>query len=632
MKWLKIVASVFFVVLLIAVVAMVSLATFVSPNRFKPLIVDQVKKYTGRDLVIDGDLSWTLVPTLGVKIGHLQLNNTPDFKQKVFAKMDSATISVKVLPLLHKRIESSGITIKGLTLNLIKNEKGQVNWADLQKPTSATDKSETPTVKPEETITPSPKRAAFGLAVSGIDVSNATVHWENLQAKQTFDLNKLEFHVKEITFDKPIPFNTSFTFLGTNPSVSGQFALHSELSVNLDKQLYTLRGITIKSKFIQDSKHFDISLKGDAAADLLKQKLQLDNLNGDISNLQFSGKAIVSNLNTKPVTNGHLSIQPFDVKKWLKDTGQDVAAVASVSNLRGDFDFVAGTSLPSVDLKGTLKIAEVKTSKIHINDINVQAFLKKGTLELSPFTATFYQGNVEGLAKVNLMTTQPQITLNAKLTSMQAESLLADLAPSDKLKMTGTGNIDLQVTTSGTSSEVITKNLNGSAKLNFTNGVLQGVDVGYVFDGAVAFARKQTNASSNTSQTPFGTLTATAVIRNGVVSNDDLKMDSPRFESTGKGTINLVTQKIQYQLQTKVKKTADQPNELLNMYGLPVPILITGDLSSPSVSLDTSVLMKAVAEQQIQRAKADVKEKIAEKIKDKLPAAAGDLLNNLLGN
>src|SRR5690348_13987385 len=121
MKLLKIIAGLLGIVVLIGILALVLLVTFVSPNRFKPLIIDQVKKYTGRDLVIDGDLSWTIFPSLGVKVGHLELNNPTGFKQKTFAEIDSATVGVKLFPLLHKHVESSGVTLSGMKLYLIKN-------------------------------------------------------------------------------------------------------------------------------------------------------------------------------------------------------------------------------------------------------------------------------------------------------------------------------------------------------------------------------------------------------------------------------------------------------------------------------------------------------------------------------
>ncbi len=43
---------------LAVVIAIAALLLFVDPNQFKPLIVEQTKKQTGLDLVIEGDIGW----------------------------------------------------------------------------------------------------------------------------------------------------------------------------------------------------------------------------------------------------------------------------------------------------------------------------------------------------------------------------------------------------------------------------------------------------------------------------------------------------------------------------------------------------------------------------------------------
>ncbi|GAL09556.1 AsmA protein [Vibrio astriarenae] len=72
MKKLFIALGVIVVVLIGAVIALV---TLVNPNQFKPLIVEQVQKNTGYELVIEGDLGWTFFPSVGLSIGRTELKN-----------------------------------------------------------------------------------------------------------------------------------------------------------------------------------------------------------------------------------------------------------------------------------------------------------------------------------------------------------------------------------------------------------------------------------------------------------------------------------------------------------------------------------------------------------------------------
>lgn len=626
MKLYKTISIVLGSVLLVGVIAFVSLATFVSPNRFKPVLITQVKKLTGRDLTMDGDLSWTLYPNLGVKVGHLTLNNSTEFKEKIFAEIDNATITVKLVPLIHSKVESSGITIHGLKLNLIKNAQGKTNWEDLHNHPSSTS---TTTVN-DASLT-NMQKTSLGIAVSGIDISKANINWLDEATDNHISIQDFELHAKNITLTKPFPVQAKFNFVEPAANLSGNVSLASKISVDLQNQIYTLATTKLAAVINQGKKNFAINLNSDIT-NTANEKIAIENIIGNIANLTLTGKMQISNLASTPNLTGNLQIAPFDVKKWLQSTGQDVATLQTLRNLSGNVTFTATDSLKSVNLQSDMTIDEIEAAKMHITKINVKARLANGILNLAPITAEFYQGVLNGNSKVNFNSTAPQINLQAKLTQVQAAPLLADLGASHaKLKFSGTGNVDLQMTTSGANSDAIIKNLNGSSHLNFTNGTLEGIDIGYWVDSAYALADKSISPGANTEKTQFGTLNATAVIHNGVIKNNDLTISSPRFTSKGEGNIDLVADTLKYRIQTTSKQNENKKNDVNNMYGLPIPILIVGDLSNPSIRLDTDVLMKAIAAHQIEKVKADVQEKIAEKIKDKIPGKAGELLKNFLG-
>ncbi len=49
---------------LAAVVAIAALVSLIDPNQFKPQLAEQVRKSTGRELVIQGDIGWRFWPSL----------------------------------------------------------------------------------------------------------------------------------------------------------------------------------------------------------------------------------------------------------------------------------------------------------------------------------------------------------------------------------------------------------------------------------------------------------------------------------------------------------------------------------------------------------------------------------------
>lgn len=618
-KWVGIVLG---LLLFICVIGFLCLVLFVSPNRFKPLIIEEVKKTTGRNLVIDGDLSWTVYPYLGVKVGHLELDNPTEFKQKVFAEIQSGTLGVHVLPLLHGKIESSGIALKGLNLHLIKNAQGQTNWNLMLPSETANAHAET---KTEKNIAHKP----LGLRVSAIDISKAMIDWVDEQKKVSYAIQQLELHAQNINVTKPFPLEAFFNYNSPSSDVSGSISLNGKMAFNPDKQTIFLDELNLHSKIQKQNKKLDVSLQGNMAADFVNQRMNLGNLIAQIANLKLSGNVSINHFSHNMTASGQIRIYPLDVKKWLQATGQDVSALQTCKDLTGSIDFNGGLSLSGMHAKGNLKINDIQVSNLRLKEAVMELQMQNGVVALAPINAEIYQGRLDAQMKVDLNHAVPQMSLQGKLVNIQAEPLWADLAKKQKITFSGTGNFDLQVTASGSTKEAIMKDLNGTAKLNFNQGVLKGIDIGYLVDSAIALANKQPMPTTNTDQTEFGTLTATAVIHGGLIKNQDLYINSPRFDTKGAGQVSLPDQQIDYHLQSIVKQTPGvDKNNLSNLYGFPIPIVIKGNLSNPDIRLDMEALMKSIAGKEIQKAK----ERLQEKIKDKVPGKAGEFLNNLLGH
>ena len=123
-KWLF--AGLFSVVLLLGAGA-AALVYLVDWNDFRDTIQNQVKKQTGRDMTIAGDLKPTVFPWLGVSLGEIELANAVGFGDIPFARMGGADIKVKLMPLLKKEVNVKTIELHGLNLDLQRNADGTTN-------------------------------------------------------------------------------------------------------------------------------------------------------------------------------------------------------------------------------------------------------------------------------------------------------------------------------------------------------------------------------------------------------------------------------------------------------------------------------------------------------------------------
>ncbi|EKD73597.1 MAG: AsmA family [uncultured bacterium] len=546
---LKLTAILLSIVVLFVILGVMLLVIFVNPNRLKSILTEKVTHSTGRAFKIDGDISWTFFPYLGIKMGHMVLNNPTGFTETTFAEMSGATLGVRLIPLFRGQIESKGVTLKGLQVHLLKNAKGQVNWNVVPDAAPAKLSAADQVTPPSYT-----RKTVIGLAVSKVEVSDASVTYQDQQTKQAYAIRHFELQAKNISLMQPFPVKASFDF--SSATSSGHAVLSSDVALNLATQIYSFRHFDLVAKLQQDNKENTVHVLGNALVDLDKQTLQ-----------------------------------------------------------------------------GEVSIKELQAAKLTIHNIKVKLRFQNGILELAPFSADLYQGNLEGQAKIDLQNTNtPRIAIQAKVANIQAGPLLEDLGGNkQKIKITGTGDFALNVTTAGAEQQTLLRNLNGTSQFTFANGAIVGVDLGYLVDSAYQLIKKRAITAVNTNQTHFGNLTGTAAIRNGVVMNNDLLTDSPRFLTNGKGTIDLVQQKIDYALSVAVKqKSAEQKENAMNVYGITIPVLITGDLNDPNVRLDSAAFSKIIAEQQIQKVTDKATQKIRDEIKKHLPEVS-DLLKGKNG-
>lgn len=618
-KWISILIV---VLALIMVLGVTLLVTFVSPDRLKPLLTEKVQSYMGREVTIDGELSWTIFPILGLKTGHVTINNPAEFQQKIFMEVDQATVKVKLLPLLRKQIQSSAITLDGVTLNLIKNSQGVSNW-DFQK--KAVDAGVNAPTVPSS----AEPRAPVAISISSISVTKANVAWIDESKKRTLNIKNLKLEAHNINSFEPFSLSGECDFIGDHPAVSGHAQISSLGSINLDKQIFSFRTVDVKTTLEQKGKKFNIHLKGDVNLDKASQTLQWGNFEGELGSVSLKGSLNINNLNTNPVATGHVNVAPFDLKQWLQETGADVSAIQVFKNVSGSVEFAP--SADSTRLQGKFKIDELKANNIRITNLNVPMNYQDSILTLSNVSGDFYKGTMRSDVKINLTNDSPPMALQTKLNHFNAEALMQDIGGEQKLKLTGDGDVDIQLTTIISGGNASLKNLNGGGHFSFSQGVLQGIDIAYLLSSAEAFVNKKSVASENSKQTHFNGISGSFTIRNGVVSNNDLLVKSSEFTTNGQGRVDLVDQTLNYHLQTVMNQanTNANKNSLFNLSGLPIPIIISGSLKSPHVGLDAEELAKALAKQQIKNVESQVQDKI---LKGKVPEKAGQLLQNLFGH
>jgi AsmA protein len=344
------------------------------------------------------------------------------------------------------------------------------------------------------------------------------------------------------------------------------------------------------------------------------------------------------------VSNGHVTwldqqkgqaydISNFQLKSSTVKFGQTFPVAMSFSlqgtqpRIKTDVQIdstINVTSAKQYTVQGTVRANSLQLNKFTVININAPFVATQDLIKLEPFDAKLYQGDCKGSVAVDLRPQTPQIVTDVQLSNIQVEPLLQDLATMQRLRLAGAANARVHLTAAGSAI----KNMTANGQMEINKGVIKGIDIPYLIKTGKALLQRQAPAAqTGFNQTEFGKLTATFVLKNGVVSNQDLLVRSPYLQITGQGTVDVIQHTLNYRVTGQpVHPDSGQPD------GDAIPIMITGTFDNPSIRPDLNELLKAQIQQQLDKQKDKVKERINAEIGKRLNKSLGDQLQNQLNS
>jgi AsmA protein len=172
----------------------------------------------------------------------------------------------------------------------------------------------------------------------------------------------------------------------------------------------------------------------------------------------------------------------------------------------------------------------------------------------------------------------------------------------------------VDINTDLTNSQTIVNALSGNIRMRVVDGAIVGIDVMNTLKTVNSLLGKQKETEGKGGQdqkTEFAELSMSGVFNQGVMTSDDLIMQSPVLKATGEGSFSLVEESIDYRLNP-VLSGESGVESLDALSGYAIPIKLTGNLYEPDFKIDIAA---AIVGSQ--------KEAIGKK--------ANDLLGGLLG-
>ena len=563
------------VVLLVAAVA-IFVAVF-DANAYKQDLSRLVQQETGRELQFQGDISLTLYPALGMKLGGMSFANAAGFGEQPMARIAEASVSVDVMSLLRFSPEIDKLILRGLEINLIRNKAGVSNWDDLLPKSSADAAAADESASaPEAPAGTQPDSGEFELkgAFAGLEIENMKLLWLDEQAGERYQVTDLDISTGRIAPNESFPLKLH---LDANTDAEGDVSI--DLASNIE--------------YLID-----------------EQRLSLSDIALRLNEFTIGGQVRVSNF-AKPALRFSLASKKLDVDALLgtppaptgpSQPGDGAAGGEAAEDTRIALPMQA---LRDLDIDGELKFANVKVQNLRMQNADLRISAQNGIVALKPARLNTYGGEVVANVAIDVNSELPKYGVDKTIQGVEIGDLLKDYL--GEAPISGKLDAEINLVTSGEWVSKLKQNSNGKMRLAFVDGALNGFNIRQSIDAAKARLKGDKAPPQETLKTDFSSLTISGVIRNGVFSSNDLDLQAPLLRVGGAGSADLNSEIVDYLVNAKLVGTlkGQQGDAADELAGLAIPVKIEGPFSAPEIDVQLDEMLKAKADAQKAKLKAE---------------------------
>lgn len=325
MKAVRYVAFTIIGLIVLAIVAVAVAVAVIDPNTYKPQIEDAVESSTNLDLILAGDIGWSFIP-LGLELNDVEA--TLEGERLVRLDQLVAKLSFWSLVTMSPRVDT--FLLNGLNANLTVDKDGNGNWTRImpagEGESEAKPEQEQKDPAPEETAQESTGDSKpLNFNVENVEISNASINYEDQGTGQAITLEDFTLHASEITLGSSFPLNLTFRFATNQPQFEVEGDISASLTANEKLNAFAVSGL--EAIFDMNGEPFGgksvrAELAGSVDANLENETANISGFSASLADLTLKTDLSVKGFGDKPELEGSLSIDEFSLKALLAALGQ----------------------------------------------------------------------------------------------------------------------------------------------------------------------------------------------------------------------------------------------------------------------------------------------------------------------
>lgn len=555
-----------------------------------------------REVVLAGPLEahlWSLKPS--VTIRGLRIANPTWAGPGQTAVIDRLLVQIKLLPLLRGQLVLLRLEAEKPDLDLRRDLQGRTTW-DFS---GGQPKDEPLKMPPVRRFVIKDGHLKFADAKRKLSLNATLDASEQLGAANRgfvlagdgvlngnrFLLDVLGGPLLNVDPGKPYPFNADIRAGATRVRAQGvvpkPFDL-GQLTVNLNAtgpdlaDLYDLTGVTfpntppysLKGRLVRDGKVYRVT-----------------GLNGRVGDSDLAGTVSVDATQKRPFLKADLRTRSLDFDDLAATFGgppsvkagetASAGQVAMAHALRAQQRYLPDSTLKvdrirAIDADVRYRAASIHDAMLPLRAADVHVKLDRGVLTADPASFDLPQGRIAGRAQLDAQRATPVTSLDVRVSNARLEQLIPIKTGGHPL--TGSLVARIKLTGAGASVHRAAANANGEVLVAVPGGEIRrafaellGINVTKGL--GLLFAKNQET-------TPIRCAVADFNATNGILRANQVVLDTGPVLATGKGTVDLDRETVDFQIQGHPKK--------FRLVRLLAPINIKGPIAGPpKVGIET---------------------------------------------
>ncbi|MCC5963303.1 MAG: AsmA family protein [Rhodobacteraceae bacterium] len=629
------------------VVLVVGVFIFMPTERIAAIATQQFEASTGRSLSIGGSVRPSFYPVIGARALDVQLGNPDWAGEGPMLRAAEMDIGLNLAMLIRGDIQIERVVLQSPQLHLRRDADGRVNW-DLGSRSSDTPSSDAGSggdAISEPAVAPRARRITLNEA----EIRDGSLRFEDAIAGTDLELEALGASLR-------IPDMAGPADLVLSGRLNGQTVA---LTLNTDSAERMLEGRTTTVMLDLEAAGAQIAYAGRAGLDGLvaEGRVQahvpqpralmrmLGQAGGEVASdwlplgvtadltrtadgliylrdgqfragaMRLRGAADLDPRTERPGLTAQLAGDVVDLRSSGNGgSGSGGSGSGTTADPGWSREVIDASALGLIDADIRLTLDGLRTDlttlgrtdlSIAIDRARAVTTLREVALFGGVMTGEFVMNNRSGLS----------VGGDLRLRDVDLLPLLTDLA--DYRRLQGSASADLQFLGVGNTMHDIMNSLRGEGALRFAQGEIIG------FDLAGMLRNLDMSYMGEGNRTVYQSINGTFSIADGVLRNDDLRLDSSRLSVTGRGSVGLGARTLDYRIVPAALRDAE--TELLR-----VPLMITGPWDAPRFRLDIEAMAQERLRVEQERLEEIAREE-ARRLEERARREAEDQLQRRLG-